>query len=51
MHEVDVPDRVCVHTVCGTCSAFTGRPPKLSVEIVLRDEDSPTDCILIKVER
>jgi len=51
LHEVDVLDRECVCTACGTCSTFTGKPPKLSVEIVLRDEDSPTDCILIKVER
>ena len=42
LHEVDVLDRVCVHTVCGTCSAFTGKSPKLSVEIVLRRTKNPS---------
>jgi hypothetical protein len=51
LHELDVPDRVCVCTAYGTCSTFTGKPIKLSMEIVLRKEDPRTDCILIKVER
>ncbi len=29
LHKVDVPDRVLVCTACGTCSIFTGKPPKL----------------------
>jgi hypothetical protein len=36
LHKVDVPDRVLVCTACGTCSTFTGKPPKLSMETVLR---------------
>ena len=36
LHELDVPDRVRVCTACGTCSTFTVKPPKLSIEIVLR---------------
>ena len=28
--------RVLVCTACGTCSTFTGKPPKLSIETVLR---------------
>ena len=36
LHEVDVPDRVLVCTASGTCSPFTGKPPKLSMETVLR---------------
>ncbi len=48
LHEVDVRDRVRVCTACGTCSTFTGKPPKLSMEIVLREE-SRTDCVVIKV--
>jgi hypothetical protein len=32
LHEADVPDRVLVCTACGTCSIFTGKPPKLSME-------------------
>jgi hypothetical protein len=26
----------CMHTACGTCSTYTGKPPKLSIETVLR---------------
>ena len=26
----------CMHTACGTCSTYTGKPPKLSMETVLR---------------
>ena len=26
----------CMHTACGTCSTFTVKPPKLSIETVLR---------------
>ena len=26
----------CMHTACGTCSTFTGKPPKVSMETVLR---------------
>jgi hypothetical protein len=29
---VDVPDRVRVGTACGTCSTFTGKSPKLTME-------------------
>ena len=36
LHEVDVPVRVLVCTACGTCSTFTGKPPKKSSETVLR---------------
>ena len=36
LHKVDVPDRVLVCTACGTCSIFTGKHPKLSMETVLR---------------
>ena len=36
LHEMDVPDRVLVCTACGTCSIFTGKHPKLSMETVLR---------------
>jgi hypothetical protein len=50
LHEVGVPDRVRVCTACGTCSTLTGKPPKLSMEAVLREE-SWIVCILIKVER
>ena len=39
------------HTACDTCSTFTGKPPKLSMETVLREEESRTECVLIKVER
>ncbi len=42
LHEVDVPDRVLVCTACGTCSTFTGKPPKLSMETVLR---RTPDCL------
>ena len=42
LHEVDVPDRVLVCTACGTCSIFTGKPPKLSMETVLR---RTPDCL------
>ena len=42
LHEVDVPDRVLVCTACGTCSTFTGKPPKLSIETVLR---RISDCL------
>jgi hypothetical protein len=41
----------CVHTACGTCSTFTGKPPKLSMETVLREEESRTVSDLMKVER
>ena len=26
----------CMHTACGTCSTFTGKPPKLSMKTVFR---------------
>ena len=26
----------CMHTACGTCSTYTGKPPKLSMETILR---------------
>jgi hypothetical protein len=42
LHKVDVPDRVLVCTACGTCSTFTGKPPKLPMGTVLREEESRT---------